>query len=85
MSDEVKVEQTPIQLQYSGTDPAFRTVVNFRIHDPPQGCESQQLMDWGSVMAVIAVQIDTARKTRIIEAYAMRWSIPTVEVAHIDP
>ena len=78
MDDRSQVAQPPIELKYAGGGP-FRTVQAFTVPDPPEGCESEQLLDWGSVLAVLAVPIDNARRSRVIEAYALRWGIETVD------
>ena len=78
MDDRSQVAQPQIKLTYTGSGP-FRTVQGFVVPDPPEGCESQQLLDWSCVLVVLAVPIDNARRTRVIEAYAVRWDIETVD------
>ena len=70
-------EQPAITLSRSG-DGQWSSVNGMNIPAPPEGCETQQLMDWGSVIAVLqAPWIDMSRKLRVAEAYAERWEIPT--------
>ena len=80
MDDLSSVEQPPIGIQYTSADGPFRTVSGFQVPDPPKGCESAQMLDWGSVMAIMAIPLDQGRRARVIEAYALRWNIATKEV-----
>ena len=67
--------QPPIVLHHQGAG-KLRMVTNFTVTDPPEGCETQQLMDWACVLVVLALpQIDVSRRARVIGAYAERWDI----------
>ena len=72
-------EQSPVILQKSG-EGAFTSVTGFTLPPPPDDCESQQLMDWGSVTSIVmASHVNLALKLRMVEAYTARWDVSTVD------
>ncbi len=70
--------QRPVYLNRSG-EGEFASVNGFNVPGPPEGCESQQLMDWGSTLAVLASPHNMGIKLRMIEAYCARYSIGTTD------
>lgn len=84
MDDRSTVTQKPIQIEYTGSGP-FRSIKTFFVPDPPEGCESVQLLDWGSVIAILAVNIDQSRRNRVIEAYASKWGIASEDFVAPSP
>ena len=69
--------QPAITMVRAGDGP-WSTVTSVSVPPPPDGCETQQLMDWASVLAVFAVSaIDMPMKLRVAGAYAERWGIET--------
>lgn len=76
MSSDLKTPvQLPIVLNRAGEGP-WATVEGAHVPFPPDGCESQQLMDWGSVHAVATSQVSLPMKLRVVQAYADRWGVP---------
>ncbi len=60
---------------------AFSTVVNSIVPMPPEGCESQQMFDWGATVAIAnSGHLHLPLKLRMIEAYAERWGIETLDM-----
>lgn len=85
MSDQKAVHQEDIQLLVQG-EGAFRTVKIAFVPEPPNDCESQQIFDWGTTIAVMRLgHISVAGQLRLVQAYAERWHISTREVDHFEP
>ncbi len=71
--------QAPIKIKKQG-DGMFASVSDALVPQPPEGCESQQMMDWGATVAVMKHEhINLPLKLRMVEAYAQRWGIATEE------
>ncbi len=70
--------QPPITLIRQGDGP-WATIVSATVPEPPEDCESQQLLQWAAVLSFF--QIPRAEcpmhvKLRVASTYAERWGIP---------
>ena len=78
------VTQDPIIVRYKGIKP-FRSVTGVNVPIPPEGVDSQQIFDWACITAVMLSPHPWDRKMRVVQVYAKRWSITTVEGDPDDP
>ena len=79
MSDQKQVVQESIKFFRQG-EGAFQVIRQYQVPEPPLECESQQIMDWATVLAIMATGMDMTGKMRVVSAYAERWHIPTEDV-----
>lgn len=85
MDDRAHVEQKPIRLQVANLGKITESTIGFSVSFPLDGCESRQLMDLGSLTAIMASQhIPMAETLRAIVAYAAIWDIPLVKQSRAD-
>ena len=85
MDDRSNVLQKPIRLQVANMGQLTESVIGFSVPFPPEGCESQQLIEIGSVTAIIyAGHIGLTGKLRAIQAYANIWDIEIVRQSLAD-
>lgn len=81
MSDDRKwVIQKPILMRDRANPkpPSIQTahLQDINVPVPPDGCESQQVMDFAVIRASCAAGPMDGFTTRLVEVYAERWSIP---------
>ena len=70
-------DQPPVSLRKTG-DGDFTMITGWNVPMPPEGCESQQMMDWGSTVAIVtAAHLDHTAKLRMIQTYCERWDVGT--------
>lgn len=82
MNDLSDVNQPSILLQVTSQGSDFQSVRGWHVSAPPPGCESQQLFDHMLMVFTLgAAVVAEAHKLRMLEAYALRWSIP---VEHLE-
>ncbi len=70
--------QPAITLIREGDGP-WATITGADVPEPPDDCESQQVMEWATVLSFF--RIDPAKcplhvKLRVASTYAERWGIP---------
>ncbi len=70
-SDQKQVAQKPIFFQYQGQG-EFRSIRDFSVAEPPEGCETQQLLDWAILSMTMSANMQMSGKMRILEAYCAR-------------
>lgn len=69
--------QPEITIQVVNEGTPFQSAVAVQVPGPPEGCESQQLMDWAAVAAIMAMPNYVMEvKMRLITVYAERWQVP---------
>lgn len=83
IDDRADVEQKPIEVDRSACTGPLAGPPDCRFYAPPDGCETQQVLDWGMLSVSMATNMPKEAKVRLINAYAVKWSIP-LRVSHPD-
>ena len=83
MDDRVDVVQQPVYIAVRNKGAVSQAVTAVNIPEPPQGCESQQLMDFAATVGLFNDSSkDVGLKARTAESYADRHGI-TVKIVEV--
>ena len=83
MDDMSDVEQPKIFICVQGLGTPIEGPGGAHVPGPPEGCESRQILDHGSVTAILlAPHMDLHHKLRAVVAYGAIWGI---EVERLNP